>query len=77
MSRMGRRISVTVKPSSKSPSVTQLTESEFRVAVREPAQDGKANRALIELLADHFRIAKSAIKIVHGLHSRHKLIEVD
>ena len=77
MSCMRRRISVTVKPSSKSPSVTQLTESEFRVAVREPAQDGKANRALIELLADHFRIAKSTIKIVRGLHSRHKLIEVD
>lgn len=54
-----------------------MTESEFRVAVREPAQDGKANRALIELLSDHFRIAKSAIKIVRGLHSRHKLIEVD
>jgi uncharacterized protein (TIGR00251 family) len=73
---MGRRISVTVKPSSKSPSVTQLTESEFRVAVREPAQDGKANRALIELLADHFRIAKSTIKIVRGHRSRHKIIDL-
>lgn len=73
---MGRRISVTVKPNSKSPSVTQLTESEFRVAVRAPSQDGKANRALIELLADHLGIAKSTIKIVRGHHSRHKVIEV-
>ena len=76
MACMGRRISVTVKPNSKSPSVTQLTQSEFRVAVRAPAQDGKANQALIKLLADHLGIAKSTIKIVHGHHSRHKLIEV-
>jgi hypothetical protein len=74
---MGRRISVTVKPSSKSPSVTKLTEDAFHAAVREPSRDGKANRALIELLARHFGIAKSTIKIVRGLHSRHKLIEVD
>ncbi|MGH7798513.1 MAG: DUF167 domain-containing protein [Candidatus Binatia bacterium] len=73
---MGRRISVTVKPNSKSPSVIKLTESEFRAAMREPARDGKANRALIELLARHFGIAKSAIKIVRGHRSRHKIIEL-
>jgi hypothetical protein len=73
---MGRRISVTVKPSSKSPSVTELTEDAFHAAVREPSRDGKANRALIELLARHFGIAKSTIKIVRGHRSRHKIIDL-
>jgi uncharacterized protein (TIGR00251 family) len=73
---MARRISVTVQPNSKSPSVTKLTESVFRAAVREPSRDGEANRALIELLARHFGIAKSTIRIVRGHRSRHKLIDL-
>jgi hypothetical protein len=73
---MGRKISVTVQPRSKSQSVTKLTESEFRAAVREPARDGKANDAVIELLAHHFGVAKSTIRIVRGHRSRHKIIEL-
>jgi uncharacterized protein YggU (UPF0235/DUF167 family) len=44
--------------------------------VRPPAQDGKANEAVIDLLADYFGIAKSAVKIIRGHSSRHKLLEV-
>lgn len=73
---MARRISVTVKPDSRVASVTQLSEIEFRVAVREPARDGKANAALVELLARHFRIPKSAITIVRGHASRKKIVEL-
>jgi hypothetical protein len=73
---MARTIAVTVKPNSKSPGVTQLSERDFRVAVREPARDGKANLAVIDLLARHFGVAKSHIKILRGQSSRNKLIEI-
>lgn len=73
---MARRISVTVRPNSKSAAITKVSESEYRAAVDEPARDGKANRALVDLLARHLGIAKSTIKIVRGHSSRRKIVEL-
>jgi uncharacterized protein (TIGR00251 family) len=73
---MVRRISVTVKPNARSAAITQVSEVEFRVAIREPARDGKANLALVDLLARHFDVPKSSITIVRGHASRKKIIEL-
>jgi uncharacterized protein len=55
----------------------KLSESEYRVSVQAPAQDGKANQALIELLARYFDIPKTMLRIIRGRSSRQKLIEID
>ena len=73
---MARRIRVTVRANAKKPEVTKIADGEYRVQVCAPAQDGKANHALIEVLADYFKIPKSTIKILRGLSSRYKLIEI-
>jgi uncharacterized protein len=73
---MALNICVTVKPNAKSAAVTKLTETEYRVTLHAPAQDGKANRALIELLADYFHVPKSAIMIVRGEFARKKLVKI-
>lgn len=44
--------------------------------MREPAVDGKANKAVIALLADYFEVSKSQVKITGGLTSRNKIIEI-
>ena len=46
------------------------------VKVTEPAEAGKANIAVVELLAKHFRVPRSSVKIVGGLRDRRKLIEI-
>jgi uncharacterized protein len=73
---MARNISVTVKPNTKSAAVTKLTDIDYRVTIRAPAEDGKANRALIELLADYLHVPKSAITIVRGQFARKKLVKI-
>jgi uncharacterized protein (TIGR00251 family) len=73
---MAQNISVTVKPNAKSAAVTKLTETEYRVTLHAPAQDGKANRALIELLANYFHVPKLAIVIVRGEFARKKLVKI-
>jgi uncharacterized protein (TIGR00251 family) len=73
---MARRIAVVVKPNSRAATITKVSESEFQAAVREPAQDGKANRGLIDLLARHFGIPKSAVTIIRGHSSRRKIVEL-
>jgi len=73
---MARNISVTVKPNARSAAITKLTDTEYRASVHAPAEDGKANRALIELFADYFCVPKSAITIVRGHLTRKKLLKI-
>ena len=70
------RILVNVKPGSKKgPKVEKLETGEFVVFLREKAQDGEANAALLELLSEYFNVPKTTIKIKSGASSRKKLIE--
>ena len=45
-----------------------------RLAAR--AAEGKANEALIEFLAAHYGVAKRDVRIVAGLKSRQKRVEI-
>jgi len=74
---MARKISITVKPNARHASVEKISEAEFRVTVRAPAQNGAANRAVIEALAAFFSLPKSKLRIVQGQSARKKLIQID
>ena len=58
------------------PEIVKIAPDDYRIAVREPAQNGQANEAAINLLSEHLGIPKSKLKLVRGVSSRHKLIEV-
>lgn len=49
---------------------------QLTVYLREKPVDGEANAALIKLLAKHFHVAKSCIRIKTGARGRRKLVEV-
>ena len=68
-------IQVKVKPNSKTQEVSQEGNS-FAVKVKEPAREGRANQAVIELLAEHLGVRKSKIRILSGFGSRNKVVEV-
>ena len=71
------KITVTVKPNSKKgPLVVMGEGGELTVYVKEVAADGKANAAVITLLAKHYSVAKSHITIKSGHTSKHKIIEL-
>lgn len=46
----------------------------LKAAVTAPAQDGKANDALIELLADEWQLPRSALEIMRGTAQRDKVV---
>lgn len=72
-----RKVSVRVKPGSKKGPLVEANENgELVVYVRERAVDGKANDAVIKILAKHFSVAKSQVAIAHGQQSRQKLIKI-
>jgi len=48
----------------------------LRVKISQPPEDGKANKALIELLAEYFQVKKNSITIIAGEKSTHKIVEI-
>ncbi|MFH0889106.1 MAG: DUF167 domain-containing protein [Planctomycetota bacterium] len=50
--------------------------AQYKVYLTAAPINGKANDALIEILAGYFHITKQQIKIVRGLKSKHKMVEI-
>jgi len=48
----------------------------FKAYVTAPPENNKANKALVALIASHFNVKKSAIRIVRGEHSALKIVDV-
>ncbi len=69
------KIQVKVKPSSKTEELSHEGDS-FIAKVKEPPKEGRANQAVIKLLADHFGVPKSQVRIISGFKSRNKIVEV-
>ena len=51
-------------------------EDIYKVYLTAPAVEGKANKALIEILAEHFNVKKNHIEIIKGLKSRQKVVSI-
>ncbi len=69
------KIQVKVKPNSKTEEVSREGNS-FIVKVKEPPREGKANQVVIKLLAQHFGIPQSRVRILSGFRSKSKVVEV-
>jgi len=68
---------VKVQPRAKATRVAGRLENAYRLQVAEPPVDGKANDACIAFFADVAGVAKSRVRIVSGLTSRMKVVEID
>jgi uncharacterized protein YggU (UPF0235/DUF167 family) len=68
---------VKVKPGSrKGPLIEVGADGELTIYVREPAADGRANEAVMRLLAAHLRVPRSRVELVSGTTSRIKRFRV-
>ncbi|MDD5750385.1 MAG: DUF167 domain-containing protein [Candidatus Pacebacteria bacterium] len=71
------KISVRVRTKAKQERVEETGEGILSVWVKEAADKGKANVAVIRALAGHFKVPRNSVKIVSGLASRQKIIIID
>jgi uncharacterized protein (TIGR00251 family) len=77
----GVRLRLKVAPKSKRNEIGGLLDEPdggkaLKVAVTAAPEDGKANAAVIALLAKEWGVAKSAISVVTGATDRRKLVEI-
>ncbi len=70
------RIFVRAKPKVREEKIEKIDESHYIVSVKEPPLKGQANKAIIRVLADYFNLPQSQIRIISGLTSRQKTIEI-
>ncbi|MFA6547984.1 MAG: DUF167 domain-containing protein [Candidatus Magasanikbacteria bacterium] len=71
------KIKLRVLPRSSKNEVTgKMSDGTLKVKLTTAPVDGKANEALIKLLSNYFDKPKSKIKIVTGMTSKNKTIEI-
>ncbi|MBI4286215.1 MAG: DUF167 domain-containing protein [Chloroflexi bacterium] len=70
------RIRVHVQPNASRSEVAGWKEGILQVKVTVSPAEGKANQAVVKLLAERLDISKSSIRIKKGLTGRTKLISI-
>ncbi len=70
------KIFITAKPKSKKAVVKMISPTEYIVSVHEPAQQGKANKAVIKALAEHFHLRISEVIFISGETIKKKVFEI-
>ncbi len=77
---MGIVLAVKVTPKASRNEICGWTDStprELSVRVTSAPADGKANKAVCELIASSIGIAKSKVVVARGETSRHKILSID
>jgi uncharacterized protein len=73
---MSFKISVQVKTQARKENIVKISQQEYQISVQAAAVAGKANQALIDLLARYFSVPKSSVKLLRGRSSRKKAFEI-
>ena len=71
------RICVYVQPGASKTQIAGMHDGLIKVRVAAPPVEGAANQALVEFLANRLRIPKSRVRVVSGLTSRRKVLEIE
>jgi uncharacterized protein (TIGR00251 family) len=67
---------VRVTPRAKRNAVTKMQDGSLKVYVTAPPEDGRANEAVVEVLADWLGVKRRQVEIITGATSRTKVVRV-
>lgn len=72
------KFSILLKPNSRHrEEVVTNDDGSLTIYIKAPAIEGRANLAAVKLLAKHFGVSSSKVKLVRGAASKYKVFEVD
>jgi uncharacterized protein (TIGR00251 family) len=72
----GSQLRVRVLPKSVRPGIRGVLGERLKIAVQEPAEQGKANRAVCALLARALGVPAGAVTVVAGFVAQEKIVEI-
>jgi uncharacterized protein (TIGR00251 family) len=70
-------LEVHVQPGAKRTEFAGRHGERIKIRLAAPASENRANEALIEFLAAHYRVAKRDVRIASGLGSRDKRVVIE
>lgn len=70
------KLTIIAHQNSKKPRITKDLLDTLHIYISEPPLEGRANMAVIEALADYFKVSKSKIKLIAGEKSKSKVFEI-
>ncbi len=70
------KIIIKAKPGAREDKIEKIDEANYIVHVKAAPVDGKANAAIIKLLAEYFDISPSLVEIISGHMARVKVVEI-
>ncbi|MCL5264213.1 MAG: DUF167 domain-containing protein [Chloroflexi bacterium] len=70
------RLKIRVQPGASKNEIVGFQDDLVRIRLTAPPVEGKANKALVSLLAGILRVSKADISIVTGQAGREKLVDV-
>ena len=73
---MTETVVVRVKPGSRKGPLVEVNDGALTVYVREPAVEGKANDAVVRVLAKHLDVPRSRLELISGATSRVKRFRI-
>jgi uncharacterized protein (TIGR00251 family) len=75
-STKGISLAVKVQPRARKNAVNGVVGEALKLALTAPPVEGRANQAVVEFLAELFRIPRSSVTIASGLSNRNKVIRL-
>jgi uncharacterized protein (TIGR00251 family) len=76
MEAVSTRVRLRVAPGATRAGVVGRHGDAWKVRVAAPAQGGRANDAVVRLLAETFELPRSAVTLVSGHSARDKIVEL-
>lgn len=70
------KILVQVKTNAKIEKVEPTGDQAYKIWVKVPPVEGKANAAVVKLLAKHFGVVKTKVNILSGFKAKRKIIQI-
>jgi hypothetical protein len=71
------KVNAKVIPKSSQRMVQSELDGSLKVKLTAAPEKGKANKQLVEVLAEHYKVSKSKIRILKGATSKDKVVEID
>jgi uncharacterized protein (TIGR00251 family) len=70
------QLKLRIIPNAKKEEFRGYREGELVLRLNAPAVEGKANKAALDFVSRFFRVPRSAVSLVRGERSRHKILQI-
>ena len=71
------RLEVYIQPRASKSEVVGMHDGIIKIRIAAPAVENAANLGLVDFIAERLGVAKRSVRIVSGLTSRRKVLEID